>query len=552
MPAPTQAPPVPRRFSLPDQATALAIVLKKEFGVPFAVYDAATGQSVAQRDRDDHALPVPLDPTAVKEFASQGQATVNLQPNGRFRLALALYEHGAAVLVAVGELAPLTRNVAEVIQEQGRTQKWLQAFSDRLRQADLFLSRHREDVGSEPQGKAAWETLLRLDHLVRRLRIHKEPAKNQRRVLQSAWEMLGVQTVVWVPQQAEEPVLVQGEPCLSAWDFRQLAARLAHAPELQVSGLFLCNQVQACSWGGRFPAVLNLLALPVSERGQLGWVLAVNKREPARPGAASEAGSPATPTPVIPFRRSDAALLTPFVALLDFQVRSSDRYRDLQELLVGLARSLTAAIDAKDSYTYGHSERVARIAVELGRELGLQEEELSDVFLAGLLHDIGKIGIRDAVLAKKGPLTPEEFEHVKQHTTIGYSILQNLRPILHLLPGVRNHHERYDGKGYPDSLAAEGIPLLARILAVADGYDAMTTNRPYRAAMPVPQVEQILSQGSGTQWDPRVIQAFEACRQKIRGIRQRGVGDSLRHALHDALRTKDSGMLSYVALPPTG
>src|SRR5262249_5696389 len=150
------------------------------------------------------------------------------------------------------------------------------------------------------------------------------------------------------------------------------------------------------------------------------------------------------------------------------------------------------------------------------------------------------IGIRDAVLSKPAPLTPEEFEHVKQHVTIGYSILQNLRPIIHLLPGVRNHHERYDGKGYPDNLAGDAIPLLARILAVADSYDAMTTSRPYRQARPVPEVEQILADGAGTQWDTRVVAAFQACRQKIHGIRQRGVGESLRHALHDALRANDS------------
>jgi HD-GYP domain-containing protein (c-di-GMP phosphodiesterase class II) len=286
--------------------------------------------------------------------------------------------------------------------------------------------------------------------------------------------------------------------------------------------------------------------LPVTDHGAPGWVVALNKKDPTRPILADETVK--TPTPsrssiqpaFVPFRRSDAALLTPFVALLELHQRSSGRYRDLQDLLVGLARSLTAAIDAKDSYTYGHSERVARIAVELGRELGLQEQELSDVFLAGLLHDIGKIGIRDAVLSKPGSLTPEEFEHVKQHATIGYSILQNLRPIIHLLPGVRNHHERYDGKGYPDNLAGDAIPLLARILAVADCYDAMTTNRPYRQALPVPEVEQILADGAGTQFDARVVAAFQACRQKIHGIRQRGVGESLRNALHDAMRVKDS------------
>ena len=129
-----------------------------------------------------------------------------------------------------------------------------------------------------------------------------------------------------------------------------------------------------------------------------------------------------------------------------------ERYRYIKDVLVGLTRSLTAAIDAKDEYTYGHSERVARAAVELGRELGLREAEQSDIYLAGLLHDIGKIGIRDDVLTKRGPLTDEEFKHIQQHPVIGHRILADLQAIAHLLPGVLYHHERYDGRGYPEGL----------------------------------------------------------------------------------------------------
>jgi HD-GYP domain-containing protein (c-di-GMP phosphodiesterase class II) len=513
---------------LVDQAAALALVLRKEFDIPFAFFEAATGAPVPVTD-EAGASPPEIAPALadVPAFAQEGRAAVRFQANGCFRIILVIYDSGAPALVAGGELAALGRDIAEIAQEQVRVQKWVQAVSDRLRQADQLLSRHREDHGQESQAKTAWQTMLRLDHVMRRLRIHKEPVRNQKRILRSAWEVLGVETLVWAPQRPEDPPLVQGESCLSCWEWRQLATYVAQSPDLQTSGLLLCNQVAATSWGARFPHVSNLLALPVSDQGPLGWVIAINKKAAAC-------------SRVIPFRRSDAALLTPFLGLLDLHVRSSARYRDVQELLVGLARSLTAAIDAKDSYTYGHSERVARIAVELGRQLGLQEEELSDVFLAGLLHDIGKIGIRDAVLSKTDPLTPEEFEHIKQHVTIGYTILQDLRPISHLLPGVRNHHERYDGKGYPDGLKGEAIPLLARILAVADSFDAMTTNRPYRDSMPVQRVEQILTDGMGTQWDKRVVEAFQACRAKIHGIRQRGVGESLRHAIHDVLRTNES------------
>src|SRR5262249_5998636 len=232
--------------------------------------------------------------------------------------------------------------------------------------------------------------------------------------------------------------------------------------------------------------------------------------------------------------------LMPFGALLELHGRGARRFLELKELLVGLTRSLTSALDAKDSYTYGHSERVARIAVELGRELKLPEDEISDIYLAGLLHDVGKIGVRDEVLLKPDRLTAEEYEHLKQHVTIGYAILSDLRPIRHLLPGVLYHHERWDGKGYPDGLAGEAIPLLARILAVADAYDAMSTRRPYREAMPVSQVADTPRRGAASQWDARVVEAFVHCRERIHVIRQRGVGESLCHALDGALRDAES------------
>ena len=126
--------------------------------------------------------------------------------------------------------------------------------------------------------------------------------------------------------------------------------------------------------------------------------------------------------------------------------------------------------------------------------------------------------------------------------TIGYAILSDLRPIRNLLPGVLYHHERIDGTGYPDGLQGEAIPLLARILAVADAYDAMSTNRPYRDALPCRKVEEILVKGGGTQWDKRVVDAFVRCRQRIHTIRQRGVGDSLQLAIDGALRIDKSSL----------
>jgi HD-GYP domain-containing protein (c-di-GMP phosphodiesterase class II) len=211
-------------------------------------------------------------------------------------------------------------------------------------------------------------------------------------------------------------------------------------------------------------------------------------------------------------------------------------YEKLRDSLFGLVRCLTAAIDAKDPYTWGHSERVARIAVRLGKQMGLPAAVGSDLYLAGLLHDIGKIGIRDSVLRKPGRLTDEEFDHIKQHAVIGDRLISNLRALQHLRPGVRNHHERWDGRGYPDGLAGEDIPLQARILAVADSCDALMSERPYRPAVPPARIDEVMLQGAGTQWDPDVIAVFMTCRAELYSICQRGLGDSVLAAVERALR----------------
>jgi HD-GYP domain-containing protein (c-di-GMP phosphodiesterase class II) len=393
------------------------------------------------------------------------------------------------------------------------------------------------------------------------LRVHREPAKSQRRVLQAAAHLLRAGTVIWVTPQAAEAILIEGQPCLSAWDAGHLLAVLTQGSDWQKAGCILCNQVQGKEWGQRFPRIYSLLALPTADQERPSWLVAFNKQGPAdaarggREEKTVRRGREEPPAQVSGelglFRRSDAALLSLFVALLEMHGSASSRYQTLKELLVGLTRSLTAAIDAKDAYTFGHSERVARIALEVGRELKLTEEELNDIYLAGLLHDIGKIGIPDAILTKRGPLAPEERKQIEQHVTIGYKILADLRPIRHLLAGVLYHHERYDGTGYPEGLAGEAIPFLARILAVADSYDAMSTSRPYRGAIPYRQIEETLLGGAGQEWDRRVIEAFLHCRERIQQINARGVGESLGAALDGALRTNGNVLDGFVdEIPP--
>jgi len=220
------------------------------------------------------------------------------------------------------------------------------------------------------------------------------------------------------------------------------------------------------------------------------------------------------------------------------QARHLQVYDHLKETLFGVVRCLSTAIEAKDPYTCGHSERVARIAVRLGQELGMSRGETSDLYLAGLLHDVGKIGIRDEVLLKQGPLTDEEFAHVQEHPVLGDRIVSNVKRLAYLRPGVRSHHERYDGTGYPDGLAGEEIPRMARILAVADACDAMMAARRYRPALPPARIEAVFAAGAGTQWDPQVIDGFFACRDELYPVCQRGLGQSVYRAVERAVVAK--------------
>ncbi|NMO98109.1 HD domain-containing phosphohydrolase [Paenibacillus lemnae] len=176
-----------------------------------------------------------------------------------------------------------------------------------------------------------------------------------------------------------------------------------------------------------------------------------------------------------------------------------------RKLLESYFAALAAALDARDPYTAGHSLRVAEYSVLIGQLAGLNEQNIDFLHKTALLHDIGKIGVRDNILLKEGKLTDEEFSQVKAHPAQGENILRQIEPADAMAPfleGVRSHHERYDGKGYPDGLSGKDIPLFGRIIAVADAYDAMTSDRPYRRGMSSAEALDILENGRGTQWDP--------------------------------------------------
>lgn len=180
-----------------------------------------------------------------------------------------------------------------------------------------------------------------------------------------------------------------------------------------------------------------------------------------------------------------------------------------KQIYLNTIAALTEAIDAKDVYTAGHSQRVAEISTYIAYELGLSQKEIDTIHYGALLHDIGKIGVPETILNKKGRLTDEEFYAIQKHPVIGTNILRSIDFLEDALNIVRFHHERYDGTGYPEGLKGEGIPLAARIVGVADSWDAMTSNRSYRRALPFSVAIQEIERHTGTQFDPFVIKVLQ-------------------------------------------
>jgi HD-GYP domain-containing protein (c-di-GMP phosphodiesterase class II) len=287
----------------------------------------------------------------------------------------------------------------------------------------------------------------------------------------------------------QEPVLY-GKLSLPPGTVHRLAAELI--PLLRESkGPLLVNNLtndKSFSWLAKH--VHQLMAVPLQRQEVvLGCLFALNK----------SGGE---------FDSQDSKLLNSIANESAIYLENAMLFEDVHGLMMGLLHSLTSAVDAKDAYTCGHSERVALLGRHLVIEAGLGEAFAERAYMCGLLHDVGKIGVSESVLQKTGRLTPEEFEQMKKHPAIGARILQDIKQISDLIPGVLHHHERYDGQGYPANLVGENIPLIGRIICLADCFDAMTSNRTYRKALPLEVALTEIRRCSGTQFDPLLTEAF--------------------------------------------
>lgn len=214
------------------------------------------------------------------------------------------------------------------------------------------------------------------------------------------------------------------------------------------------------------------------------------------------------------FTREDQEFLEGMSSQVAIALENARLYKELKELFTESILSLAEAIDAKDPYTNGHSKRVTDYSVAIGREMGLQEEELEKLEYMAILHDVGKIGIKDSILNKQAQLDDEEFTVMKTHTLIGAKILDSMKSLKALSLGAKYHHEKYDGTGYQCGLRGDEIPLEARIISVADTYDAMTTDRPYRKGLQHETAVKEINRFAGTQFDPMVVKYFNLVMEK--------------------------------------
>ncbi len=268
----------------------------------------------------------------------------------------------------------------------------------------------------------------------------------------------------------------------------------------------------------QFPAgiaaeeIRELILVQVRSEGRLhGWLLACNRVDAAHQDASWEQTG---------FSTIQASLLETAANQLAAQLHNFQLLRQREELFTDVVRALVNAVEARDPYTSGHSERVARFAQCLALAGGESEAGCERIYLTGLLHDVGKIAIPDGVLRKPGGLNDAERRIIETHTDAGWRILHELDALRDVLPGVLYHHERFDGKGYPDGLIGENIPLDGRILAVCDAFDAMTSSRPYRTGMSTQDAVDIMQKGAGTYWDPKIVTLFMENIESIDEIRR--------------------------------
>jgi putative nucleotidyltransferase with HDIG domain len=418
---------------------------------------------------------------------------------------------GIMLLAAKGQSFRLGEEVLRVCSRLGVDGIWLNQQAEELpvygdeaihRQARLLLGMIRDQVrlsGLEGEldslsGQLAntYEELSLIYQLSSGMKINRRAADFFKQACLDVMDVMGVRGMGVTLQNAQdqnEPVLY-GTMSLPPGKVHRLSEELMKVLCGRKSPLLINNLAGDRTFAWLADHAKQLIAVPLQRQDQvLGCLFGIDKL-------------------VGEFDSVDSKLLNSIANESAIYLENVKLFEDVHGLMMGLLHSLTSAVDAKDAYTCGHSERVALLSRHLACEIQLPEPDIERIYMAGLLHDVGKIGVPEGVLQKTGKLTAEEFEQMKKHPEIGARILHDIKQVKDIIPGVMHHHERYDGKGYPSGLAGENIPLMGRIICLADCFDAMTSNRTYRKALPLEVALGEIRRCSGTQFDPRLAEAF--------------------------------------------
>jgi len=513
----------------------MASLLERGFGVRFTILDARGEVAFAaqQQPACDWSRFSPL----ADEISRRGRAEFVADEDPFLVLALpwtdAAEDSYLAMAVFITRAVGVNENLGAAAAALGLAERDARAWAERqtpwppsalhriseLTQTEWSARQRIHKLEAETQSLSdhlatTYEEISLLHRLTHNLKLSRSDVDLGRVALEWLVEVLPAQTLaIWFLPVTDQPATIgnpaRTAPLLLASEHcplveQQFAALVEHLGREVTHQPLVINRTITDQPEWPFAEIRQLIAVPLMEsQNVFGWLLAINHLHDGQ------------------FGTVEASLLGSVGAILGIHSGNFELYRQQSELLAGVVRALTSAIDAKDPYTCGHSDRVARIAVRLAEEMGWPDKSLQTIYMSGLLHDIGKIGINDAVLRKPGKLTEAEYEHIKRHVEIGHKILVDLKKLDDVLPVVLHHHESWDGQGYPAHLAGEEIPRAARIVSVADSYDAMGSDRPYRRGMPEEQIEGIFLAGAGKQWDPEVVAAFFRARNDLHEIVRR-------------------------------
>lgn len=507
--------------------------LKRNFSIDFAVWSGETGD-LLQVGQTVPRLQTMAAEELVRAVATSGKPEFIADADGILALALPLRLSIDNSYVATGLFATdsIKQNIDSLTgmfdDDRGAAVSWLEqqtiwnadilmrlaeALVDKLH-ANVEVKRVRKEVDLISHNLAStYEEISLLYTITQNLRISRSDEELGQLAIEWLVDCVPASSfaIQYLPvaehgdstykARTRPNLIVSGDCPVDEESFRALVEDL----DLSAStGAYIANDRTTAErdWFDR--GVRQLIVVPLCEgENVFGWLGAFNHVDERE------------------FGTIEANLLSSVGALLGIHSGNRDLYRQQSELLANIVRALVSAIDAKDPYTSGHSDRVARYAVRIALEMRVNPKLLNTIYMSGLLHDVGKIGIDDNVLRKAGRLTDAEYEHIKKHPELGHKILADIKQLSDVLPAVLHHHEQWDGKGYPHGLAGEEIPQLARIMAVADAYDAMTSDRPYRAGMPDEKVDGIFKNGSAEYWDPEVVEAYFKAKEDIEDIRWR-------------------------------